>query len=297
MPSKKTVLITGCSEGSLGEALAFAFHTRGLRVFASARNPSKMANLSSKGIETLPLDVLSPSSIAECVSAVSSKTSGRLDILVNNSGGGYSMPLSDASIDKTRELFELNVFSVLQMTQAFLPLLRESEFGGLLVNQTSISSVTTVPMTGIYNASKAAAASLTDNLRLELAPFKIKVIDLKTGAVRSGFYDNMNMGTTPRLPDNSIYGVAREEVERSMSGKGLEKDMIGREVWAGQVVGDLLKENPELRIWRGENAWAVWFARRFMPHTFLDENMVKMGALDVVRKRVGEGKGGKGRGK
>lgn len=288
MPPKRTVLITGCSQGSLGEALALAFHSKGLRVFATARNPSKMSNLADKGIETLPLDVLPAASIAACVSAVSEKTDGKLDILLNNSGGGYSMPLSDASIDKTRELFELNVFSVLAMTQAFLPLLRKSQHGAMIVNQTSISSVTTVPMTGIYNASKAAAASLTDNLRLELAPFKIKVVDLKTGAVRSGFYDNMNMGMQPRLPDHSIYAIAREEVEHSMSGKGLEKDMIAADVWAAQVVGDLLKQEPELRIWRGGNAWAVWFARRFFPHTFLDGNMIKMGALDVIKKRVGK---------
>jgi NADP-dependent 3-hydroxy acid dehydrogenase YdfG len=55
---KKTVLITGCSSGGMGEVLAQAFHKAGLHIIATARNPAKMADLASLGIETLPLDVL-----------------------------------------------------------------------------------------------------------------------------------------------------------------------------------------------------------------------------------------------
>ncbi|MCJ1452610.1 hypothetical protein MMC28_002953 [Mycoblastus sanguinarius] len=291
MKSKRTVLITGCSQGSLGEALALAFHARGLRVIATARDLSKMADLKSKGIEILTLDVLSTDSITECVKAVSQTTDGRLDILLNNSGGGYSMPLVDVSLPTARNLFELNVFSVLAMTQAFMPLLLRSDHGAMIVNNTSIASVTTVPMTGIYNASKAAAATLTENLRLELTPFKIKVIDLKTGAVRSGFYSNMNSGVKPRLPEDSIYDVARAEVEKVMLTGGVaEKDIAKADVWAEQVVGDLVTRSPELRIWRGGNAWLTWFARRFMPFTFLDDTMIKIGALDVVKKNLASAK-------
>lgn len=198
------------------------------------------------------------------------------------------MPLVDVSLERARQVFELNVFSVLAMTQAFMPLLLKSEHGAMVVNNTSISSVVTVPMTGVYNASKAAAAMITDNLRLELAPFKIRVVDLKTGAVRSGFYDNMNSRIKPALPDNSIYAVARAEVEKSMlTGCVSEKDMVKADVWAGQVVEGLLLKEPELRIWKGGNSWLTWVAKRFMPFTFLDGEMNKMGALDAVKKNVG----------
>lgn len=87
--SKRTVLITGCSDGGLGAALAIAFREAGLHVYATARNPSKMTQLTSLGIETLTLDVLSDSSIAACVSKLD-----KLDILVNNAGACYSMPVS-----------------------------------------------------------------------------------------------------------------------------------------------------------------------------------------------------------
>ncbi|KAJ8103642.1 hypothetical protein POJ06DRAFT_242516 [Lipomyces tetrasporus] len=74
--SKRTVLITGCSDGGMGAALAVAFHDAGLQVYATARNPAKMSHLTSLGIKTLTLDVLSESSIAECVGKLTS-----LDIL------------------------------------------------------------------------------------------------------------------------------------------------------------------------------------------------------------------------
>ena len=87
--SKRSVLITGCSEGGMGAALAIAFHEAGLHVYATTRDRSKMANLVALGIETLTLDILSESSIAACVDKVSS---AKLDILVNNAGASASMP-------------------------------------------------------------------------------------------------------------------------------------------------------------------------------------------------------------
>lgn len=87
-PSLKTALITGCSEGGIGDALAREFHIQGFRVFATARNLSKVEHLKTLGIETLPLDVIDETSIKETVETVRKLTGGTLDVLVNNSGGG-----------------------------------------------------------------------------------------------------------------------------------------------------------------------------------------------------------------
>ncbi len=84
----KSVLITGCSEGGIGDALAIEFHSKGARVFATARNISKMKHLKAIGIETLSLDVTSPLSIDTAVATIDKATGGKLDILVNNSGIG-----------------------------------------------------------------------------------------------------------------------------------------------------------------------------------------------------------------
>ena len=91
MAHPKTVLITGCSDGGLGAGLVVAFHRRGHRIFATARNPDKMTALHNLGIDTLTLDVLSEASIKSCVeqvAAFTAPTSGGLDMLINNAGGG-----------------------------------------------------------------------------------------------------------------------------------------------------------------------------------------------------------------
>jgi 1-acylglycerone phosphate reductase len=286
--ANKTVLITGCSQGGLGDALAQAFHKRGLRVIATARNPSKIAHFEALGIETLLLDVLSAESIEACVASVADLTGGSLDILVNNSGAGYNMPLSDTDIAEARKCFDLNVWAPLAVTQAFLPLLLESSHGAMIVNNTSIASVMPMPMQGIYNSSKAAAAMLTDNLRIELAPFNVKVVDLKTGAVHSNFFENIS--TPPVLPKDSIYAPAREVIEKSMAGESIPP-AITAESWAEQVVRDLLSLKPPTHVWRGQSAWMVWFFRRFMPYTLSDSMLAKMGGLNVLAEKLPQGKG------
>lgn len=84
----QSVLITGCSEGGIGDYLARDFHKRGFRVFATARNIKKVEHLKALGLDVLVLDVTSPASIEAAVKDVKSVTGGTLDFLVNNSGGG-----------------------------------------------------------------------------------------------------------------------------------------------------------------------------------------------------------------
>lgn len=87
-PTQKTILITGSSEGGLGDALAQRFHIAGYRVFATARDPNKLINL-FPGIFKLVLDVTSEAEIKTCVAEVSEMTGGTLDVLLNNAGAGY----------------------------------------------------------------------------------------------------------------------------------------------------------------------------------------------------------------
>ncbi|KAH7136790.1 hypothetical protein B0J13DRAFT_640316 [Dactylonectria estremocensis] len=203
------ILITGCSDGGLGGALAIAFRKAGLHVYASARNPAKMTQLASLGIETLTLDVLSDSSIAACINKLSS-----FDILVNNAGSSYSMPVSG------------------------LP------SPGMIVNQPSVVSSTAVPFQSAYNASKAAFAMFSDSQRLELQPFGVTVVDLKT-----------SVGMTPiSLPKGSIYEPAKDVAESTVRNDKLADSGMPAQQWARQVVQNLLKKNPPLNIWRGAQA-------------------------------------------
>lgn len=165
----RAVLITGCSDGGMGAALAEAFHEAGLAVYATARNPGKMKNLSSLGIATLQLDVESESSIAACVRQVP-----ELDVLVNNAGQNFLMPVSDINIAEAKKIHDVNFWAHITVTQAFLPLLLKSKGPAMIVDQTSIGGVPTIPFREIDHSAKAAFIILSDTMRLELQPFGIR---------------------------------------------------------------------------------------------------------------------------
>ena len=276
---KRTVLITGCSDGGIGAALAIAFHEAGLHVYATSRNVSKMGQLTSLGIETLTLDVQSESSISACVSKLSS-----LDILVNNAGAQFLMPVVDVSVPEAKRLFDLNVWSHIAVTQAFLPLLLKSS-QGMIVNQTSVGAVTTIPFQAVYNASKAALAMLSDSLRLELQPFGITVVDLRTGVVKTNLIKNLKESKQPSLPQGSIYEPAKEAVEKALRQEGFEDTGMPAQKWAKLVVQDLLKSHPPSVIWKGESAWLTRIAT-ILPFGTFDGMVKKLTGLDVVERTV-----------
>ncbi|TGJ82168.1 hypothetical protein E0Z10_g6614 [Xylaria hypoxylon] len=285
MASARTILITGCSDGSLGSALAIAFHKAGWRVFASARDTSKAKKAEEAGIKIVKLDTLSDESIASCVSEVKELTGGSLDGLLNNAGAGYNMPLLDIDVAKARQLFDLNVWSPINVTRAFLPLLMKSTRGAIVVNNTACASVTagSMPFSGAYNASKAAAASLTETLRLELEPFNVKVINLMTGGVRSTFHSN---APDAKLPPTSLYNVAKEPVEKAMSGADAVNGSDPSQ-WADEVAKELSKRNPPHWVWKGKFSTLVRIASH-LPVGSLDGSMKSMVGLDVVEQKVKE---------
>ncbi|RVX75522.1 hypothetical protein B0A52_00875 [Exophiala mesophila] len=281
----RTILITGCSDEGLGAALATAFHQNGDRVIATARNPAKMSILKSQGIETVTLDVLSEESFKTAVEEVSRLTNNTLDMLINNAGVGYSTPLLEADMVQAEAIFKVNVFAPLRAVQAFMPLLRNSTKGAYVVNNTSIASVTPVPFQGAYGGSKAAIALMTDCLRLELQPFNIRVIELKTGNVNSKFFSNTNgfVGTTAKLSPESIYQPAAEPIEHFMGGSGFKS--MPSDVWAQNVVKDLSASNPPSQIWRGAETTKVWMST-WLPHGTMDGFLKQMTGLSDLEKKL-----------
>lgn len=264
----RSVLITGCSDGGMGAELAKAYHKAGFHVYATARDTSKMKSLASSGIQTLQLDVQSPSSIEECRKAVV-----HLDILVNNAGAQYTMPVTDISITEAKNIFDINVWGNIAVTQAFLPLLRESP-KAIIANHTSIGVGMTIPFQSVYNASKAAMSRFSDTLRLELEPFNISVSELRTGGVKTEMINNVQAKQS-KLPEGSIYERARDEVEKALRLEWSSGIGIAPEVWAEQVVGDLSKASPSSIIWRGESSWVGWVGGLF-----------SFGAYDYMFKRM-----------
>lgn len=140
----KSVLITGCSAGGIGFALAEEFQARGFHVFATARTRSKISNIENlPNITFIPLDVANSSMRSAAVEIVNAHTGGTLDYLVNNAGRNYFMPTLDVDIEDAKRMFDTNFWGALAVTQAFAPLLIAAK--GTIVNICSISSHINVP--------------------------------------------------------------------------------------------------------------------------------------------------------
>jgi NAD(P)-dependent dehydrogenase (short-subunit alcohol dehydrogenase family) len=292
--ANRTVLVTGCSDNSLGSALALALHNHGdLQVFAAARDTSKMTALSSAGIHTLELDVTSSESIKSLVEEITHLTKGKLDILINSVGGGHYQPFLHLDIEKAKQLFDVNVWGFVATTQAFLPLLLANAEPGkrgrksVVVNNTSISSVLRTPYHSAYSASKAAMAMFNDIQRIELEPLGIKVVDLKTGSLESNFGENKS--NPYELPEDSPYQPIKDEVMKVITGETTEAYAKDRKAWAKNVVKDLMKnpDNPPSEIWRGGAAGTVQMSSKIdsiLPDYLTDGSFQGLGGLDKLGK-------------
>lgn len=161
----KLVLITGAA-GGLGRALVDAFQAAGARVVAATRDGS----FADSTVPSVALDVSQPAS----VSAVAERL-GAVDILVNNAGANVNGRLFDANgaASAEREM-AVNYFGVLNTIRAFAPAMRERRRGAIVNSLSGLSHVNS-PTMASYSASKAAAWSLTQAARAELAPFNIQV--------------------------------------------------------------------------------------------------------------------------
>ncbi|KAI1756478.1 hypothetical protein F4782DRAFT_267178 [Xylaria castorea] len=300
---QKTVLITGCSDGGIGAALAAEFQLRGLRVFATARDPSKMAGLAALNIETLALDVTSESSIEQAVAIVREKLNSSnsndgsgtvseigkgLDFLINNAGVNHIMPFSDTKMSDLRNVFNTNVIGSLAVTQAFIPLLMhrrvadsrdegEKAAKSTVVMLGSVNEVFSPPYQTAYNASKAAVHAAARTLRVELAPLGINCITLMTGSVRTKLFEN----TPSKVPEQSFYSPVADKIEKRDFLKNAQ--WVDADEFARQAANDLLKPKPKLDIWRGGLAtaasWLGWLGWEGM----LDSTIFKANHLDEVR--------------
>ncbi len=163
-----TILITGCSSG-FGLETAKLFLERGWDVIATMRTPKPELLPVSERLRVLALDVTDPASITRAV-----KDAGPIDVLVNNAGFGAPAPIELTAPETVQALFQTNTIGTLAMVQAVLPQMRQRR-AGVIVNVTSTVTVKTLPVIGIYRASKAAVNAFSESLSMEMEPFGIRV--------------------------------------------------------------------------------------------------------------------------
>lgn len=228
--SGSVALVTGANRG-LGRAFARALVERGATVYAGARDPG---TITDPGLIPVKLDVTDPADIAAVAAGCDDVT-----LLVNNAGVAHAGPILD-SLDAARQEMEINYFGTLALSRAFAPILGAAG-GGALVNMLSVLSYVSFPGLGSYSASKAAAWSLTNGIRLELAEQGTLVV-----GVHAGFIDtDMAAGAPPpKLDPDDVAAQTFDAVEEGRPEVWV--DEVSRQARAG-LSGDLEVLYPTLR--------------------------------------------------
>ncbi|MEP7358433.1 MAG: SDR family oxidoreductase [Anaerolineales bacterium] len=189
----KSIVITGCSTG-FGRATALHLAQKGWQVFATVRREADAANLSEEAAATGCDWRLSPAlcdiTVAEGVEELArtlQERAPRLDALLNNAGTGFAGPLETIPLEDVRAQLEINTVAHLGMIQALLPLLKAGK--GTILNVSSVGGRMTFPINGAYHMSKFALEAMSDVLRVELAPFGVKVVILEPGGSPTAIWE------------------------------------------------------------------------------------------------------------
>ena len=205
----QVVLITGCSSG-IGRAMVQEFAASGHRVVATARRLESIEDLADDKIHILELDVTDEKSIEKAVNGAHA-LNGRIDIAVNNAGFALIGPAVELDLNNLRKQLETNVVGVVAVVKAVAPQMVERG-SGRIVNIGSVSGVAATPFAGAYCASKAAVHLVSDAMRMELAPFGIRVITVQPGAIESRFGERAGSGLD-RYRDGSLYSRVFHSIE------------------------------------------------------------------------------------
>ncbi len=210
MEAEGIALVTGASRG-IGRAIAVDLARAGFDVVATMRDPAQGAGLVDEvaggrgSIRAARLDVLAPETI---------EIPANLRVLVNNAGTELDyLPVEHTPMAQWRVVFETNLFGLLEVTRRAIPVLKAR--GGVICNLTSSSVLVPVPFYAVYRASKAAVETMSETLRVELAPFGIRVVDILPGPVESDMLAHSNRPREAAVyPDYAEMAKAMYEQQR-----------------------------------------------------------------------------------
>jgi NAD(P)-dependent dehydrogenase (short-subunit alcohol dehydrogenase family) len=171
----KVIFITGASRG-FGKVWTEAFLQRGDKVVAAARNPDTLKELVKQYGDSIYPIALDVNNREQCFSAIDAarKRFGGIDVLINNAGYGLFGAIEEVSEQEARDQIETNLFGLLWITQAAIPVMR-AQGSGHIIQISSVLGQVALPILGIYNASKAAVEALSESLALEVAGLGIKI--------------------------------------------------------------------------------------------------------------------------
>jgi NAD(P)-dependent dehydrogenase (short-subunit alcohol dehydrogenase family) len=203
-------------------------------------------------------------------------------VLVNNAGFSRVGAVVDLTREDLRSQYETNVIAPARVTSLALPLLRSAVRGrgrAVVANVGSIVGLFTTPFAAAYCSSKAAVHSLTEAMRMELAPLGIDVVCIQPGGVRSAFGDRAEAGI--RLPEDSLYRqVEAGIIARAQAG---QQGAMPAEEFVVPVVDKLLQGPPPRIVRGGANSVRLPLLKKLLPAALFDAKLVKVFGLDRMR--------------
>ncbi|MGX9899156.1 oxidoreductase [Arthrobacter sp. SA17] len=266
--TQKVALVTGASTG-IGQAAAVALVEAGFTVIGTSRNASKAQPLT--GVQFVDLDVASDLSVEQAIAEVM-KAHGRIDVLVNNAGIGSSGAAEESSVMQAQHVFDINVFGVIRLTNAVLPIMRAQK-SGRIVNLSSILGIIPQPYMAVYAASKHAVEGYSESLDHELREFGVRVTLVQPAWTNTSFEANTIRPDRP-LP---VYAERRQVFEEFSIGQ--IKDGDDAATVAKAIVAAATETNPKMRYAGGSRTASVSKMRRFVPARMFDQQLRKLNKL------------------
>ncbi|MEO8032705.1 MAG: oxidoreductase [Gemmatimonadota bacterium] len=261
--TQPVAIVTGAS-GGIGEATARALRAAGYRVFGTSRRAPATR---SPDIAFLVCDVTSDEAVQAAVGEVLSRT-GRIDLLVNNAGVGLVGGAEESSLVQAKSLFEVNLFGLIRMTMAVLPIMRQQR-AGRIVNISSIMGLIPAPFMALYAASKHAVEGYSESLDHETRGSGVRVVLVEPAYTQTSFEGNVYQADQQL----DVYRSARANAEGVLR-EGM-KTADSPELVAGAVVKASTAVNPLRRYTAGRAARQISLLRRFVPASAFDKSLRK----------------------
>ena len=252
----KKIFLTGASSG-IGRATAEALTRAGHEVWGTSRDVSRVPALLN--MHAVRLDLHERSSVRDAFAAALTEA-GAFDVLINNAGSGHFGPAEDLSPELLEQQFQMLVFAQLELCRLALRSMREQQHG-LIINVTSLAARLPVPYMAAYNAAKAAMASFTMSMQLELADSRIRIVDLQPGDISTSFNDSVVKEEVDRGAADSRVGRVWNVVDRNMR-QAPKPDLVAQRIV--RLIGD---PDPPPRVTVGDTFQAAVapFIYRLLP--------------------------------
>ena len=270
--NQKVAVVTGSSSG-IGFETSLTLARSGFFTYATMRNLGKGASIKSVATkEGLPirvaqLDVTEDRSINDAVHSIISDV-GKIDVLVNNAGYGLNGAFEDLAMEEIKAQFETNLFGVIRVSQAVLPIMRKQK-SGIIINISSAAGRFGYPGESAYVSTKFAIEGLSESMVYELEPFGIRVVLVEPGPIRTNFADGLVAAKKSQDP-TSPYAEIMKKLNAVLA--SMRKNASFPDLVAKVVLKAVTSENPGLRHLAGKDVETWMEAKRRMS----DEEFYKM---------------------